>query len=439
MRSLVARLRRALSSESFVGNVTIVAAGAAAAQAISIIFVPILTRLYGPQAFGVLAAFAAVVEVLTPVLSLRYFLAIAVTRSPRERHVLVLLSLGLVMVLVAATQLLWLLTSALFPSLDRALSGLTPYRLLFPVSLLAAGAYQVLTTWAVAESHFSSIARTRVTLSLSQVVIQTGMGLLRAGPIGLLLGDAAGRGSAALVLFSRWKREVNPSHQRVRAHEVGSTARKFRRFPLISSWSSLLTIGGVYVPTLLVTGIYGTEVGGWFGLGQRVYAIPMGLVGNAIAQVYVAHAAKLAAIGEARLKLFRETRRRLALVGILGTAVLVSGGPAFGLVFGARWREAGVFCSLLAPMLLAQFVASPLSATLDLTERQDLEAWWGAGRLLIVVAAFGTARALGLSPRGALILYGLAGAAAYGLLLLVMEHALKRPYAAKDRRTLAVE
>lgn len=40
------------SRSKFVRNVLAVATGVAAAQAISLAFMPFLTRLYGPEAFG---------------------------------------------------------------------------------------------------------------------------------------------------------------------------------------------------------------------------------------------------------------------------------------------------------------------------------------------------------------------------------------------------
>jgi O-antigen/teichoic acid export membrane protein len=254
-----------------------------------------------------------------------------------------------------------------------------------------------------------------------------------------MLGDAGGRGCAALVLLTGWwrgRRDVEPP---VGRRDVVSAARRFRRFPLISSWSSLLNNAGVYVPTVLIASLYGTHVGGLFGLGQRVFALPLGLVGTAVAQAYLAHSANGRATGDgAQLALYRSTRRRLAVLGLLATfGVLAAGGRAFAAVFGEPWREAGVYCQLLAPMLLAQFVAVPLAVALDLVERQDLHAWWDAGRLVVVAAAFGVARALGFSPRGALLLYSLASAATYTVLLGVIQHGLRGATGARPARAVS--
>lgn len=60
-------------------------------------------------------------------------------------------------------------------------------------------------------------------------------------------------------------------------------------------------------------------------------------------------------------------------------------GPyVLALVFSADWTEAGVYARILAPMILVQFVAAPLSQTLNVLERQDVQFVWDAFRLALV-------------------------------------------------------
>ena len=84
MIGVVNRLRgraHAIGQSRFVRNVAAVATGIAAAQAISLAFMPFLTRLYGPEAFGALAAFTAVVNIITPLATLGYANAIVMPET----------------------------------------------------------------------------------------------------------------------------------------------------------------------------------------------------------------------------------------------------------------------------------------------------------------------------------------------------------------------
>src|SRR5690606_19830586 len=59
---LLTRIKQ-LGQSKFVRNVAIVATGTAGAQAITMAFAPVITRLYGPEAFGLLGTFMAILGV----------------------------------------------------------------------------------------------------------------------------------------------------------------------------------------------------------------------------------------------------------------------------------------------------------------------------------------------------------------------------------------
>ena len=61
-----------------------VATGNAGAQTIAVAFAPIITRLYGPEAFGMLGMFVAMVGLLTPVAALAYPMAIVLPKEDSE-------------------------------------------------------------------------------------------------------------------------------------------------------------------------------------------------------------------------------------------------------------------------------------------------------------------------------------------------------------------
>lgn len=56
----------------------------------------------------------------------------------------------------------------------------------------------------------------------------------------------------------------------------------------------------------------------------------------------------------------------------------------FSLVLGPNWREAGELARLLAPSLLLQFIAVPVSQTLTILERQGVQLDWDISRLVLV-------------------------------------------------------
>ena len=67
--------------------------GTAGGHVIAIVAAPLLTRLYQPQDFGLLAVFAALVSIMGVVSGLRYPSAIALPDNDKEADALLLLSL----------------------------------------------------------------------------------------------------------------------------------------------------------------------------------------------------------------------------------------------------------------------------------------------------------------------------------------------------------
>src|SRR5699024_11588126 len=65
-----------LTKKPFVRHVAIVATGTAAAQAVTMLLSPLITRLYGPQAYGLMGLFAAIVGIIAPIAALTYSFAI---------------------------------------------------------------------------------------------------------------------------------------------------------------------------------------------------------------------------------------------------------------------------------------------------------------------------------------------------------------------------
>ncbi len=73
-------------SRSFFGNALVMMGGTALAQAIPILFAPVLTRIYSPEQYGVLATFIGVAAVMTVMATLRLEPAVVLPDERRGRR-----------------------------------------------------------------------------------------------------------------------------------------------------------------------------------------------------------------------------------------------------------------------------------------------------------------------------------------------------------------
>jgi O-antigen/teichoic acid export membrane protein len=385
---------RALRLPGPLRGIARIVTGSVAGQALVVLSYPLLTRLYDPGDFGLLTVFASVVSMIA--VASTGSLEVAVPLPVQDRDAAAVAWAGLVF--VAATGLLTAVVGLVAAAPLAALLGvprLAGYWWLVPLTVLAMGAYLVLSNWMIRDRSYGALGKRNLLQGVGQVGTQLGLGITGVRPVGLLLGLGVGRVAALGGLLSRrgLLRQPRPSLAALRA-----AVRRFHRFPLLAMPSALVNSAGLEVPLLLVAALYGDVRAGLLGLTVRVIAGPSRVVGQAVQQVFSGESS--VAIREAKGTLGRTVRtsvRRLLLVGAVPTAVLLAAGPAlFGLVFGPEWTEAGEYARLLALAYLGQFAVMPVSPTLFLLERQHQELAWAVFRLLLTGGgplAFGLAGA----------------------------------------------
>jgi O-antigen/teichoic acid export membrane protein len=221
-----------------------------------------------------------------------------------------------------------------------------------------------------------------------------------------------------LVHFAR----LLPAHERVwmlrlRWERLWPLARRHWHYPAYSAPSALLQSSTLLLPAVLLAALYGPVIAGWFGLGQRVMALPVKLLGQAASQVFLGEAPKLSNDAEVR-RLFLRSTAGFAALGLLGMAPVLLFGPwLFALVFGAGWREAGLMAAILVPQHLARFVVTPVSQTLNIYGRQELHLVASLANGAALVIAFGLGYGAGLEAMTVLMIYSVGTSLAYALYL----------------------
>ena len=411
--------------EKFNRDIFTLAGGTALGQLLVLFASPFLARLYTPADFGLLGVYVASLAILLVFSSLRYELAVPIARRDFAAVNLVVLCFIIVFLyaaLVGGFLCLWGDTLAA----GMHAPALSSYAWLLSFSLVAAGSYKVLNFWAIRRQAFSSIAKTKVSQGVGQVATQLLLGWWSAGPVGLICGDVVGRFSGALAFLPSLKELREKVKVQVSRRGLLAAAWRFRRFPLIASGSGLLNTLGLNLPVLLFTALYGPQVAGWFSFSQRIVSVPITLLGNAVAQAYLSEASGLLHRNPHELRrLYWRTAGKLLCCGAV-PIVLISllSHWWFPWIFGDNWLNAGRFVRLLACAFGIQFIVFPLSQTLNVLERQDLQLLWDAGRLLAVLACFAAGYFFRWRPFTTVLCYGIVISLSYMLHVLIAHRAI---------------
>ncbi len=358
-----------LRQNSFVRSVSVLVGGTAFGQAITILILPILTRLYTPNDFSVLAVYVGLLGIISVVACLRFDIAIPLPE--REEEGINLLALALffafsVSLLLAIPCLLapeWVVGTLKQPALK-------PYLWLLPLGVLLMSVYSALQFWVTRQKNFRLIARTRITQSLGGAVAQLGFGWAGLAPAGLIVGQMISSGAGALGLGWRTLANSRELLSKVSVTDMRRLFRAYDRFPKYSSLESFANNAAIQVPVLIIAAAALGPEAGYLALAMRVMQAPMGLIGGAIGQVYLSRAPEEHRAG--RLGVFTAS----ILGGLMKTGVgpLAFAGivapSVFALVFGGPWGRAGVLVAWMTPWFIFQFLASPVSMALHVTNHQ---------------------------------------------------------------------
>ncbi len=401
-----------LPKGSFARGVGVLLGGTAGAQVLTVIAAPLLTRLYTPEDFGVLAVYASLLGLVGALSTLYYFLAIPIPEDDVEAANIVVLCLAILLGVTVATAL----ASVFLAEPIAAALGvpmLARYLWLLPVGVLLSGIYAIFSHWGIRKKQFGEIARASLRQAVASLAIQ--IAGFKAGAAALIAGQALGQGVGSIRLARTALEDT--AFKEISRHRVADAARRHRNFPLYLSWAGLFGTAGNQLPPLLFAALLNAGAAGLFILAFRVLASPIHVVGNAVGNVFLSDAPAAQRAGELG-DLVSDVHDKLAQVAMPPAILVAVAGPElFSLVFGGDWREAGMLAQWLAPSLYVMFCDSGLRVFI-VTGHQQLSLLMHAIQLAVRVAAIvAGARYGGLFL--AIVLYSCGSALTYAVFILL--------------------
>lgn len=424
--SPVQRIFEGSAGQVFKGMLTM-ALGSGAAKAIGLLIVPLLTRIYSPEDYGILSVFTALIFVLIPFLTFRYVMALPLPRQDGVAMNLLVLS-GIIMLVVTA---LITLALGLFGEMLLApfsMEALTPWWWLIGLGLLGSAGYETATLWASRRRAYKAIARSQIMQSISGAIAKLGLGLLGFTSFGLLIGQVFNQSAGTGSLFRRFKADLEQNWRYVRWSRVKKVAVLYRRFPTWRMPSQVLLAFSVQAPVLLTAMIYDAGTTGQLGLAIMAISLPMALIGDNMSKAYYA---EMSAIGKRDPEKIRQITwsviRTLGLLAIVPVAVLALAGESlFALVFGEEWGTAGRYATILSVYLYFQFATAPVVRVFSVLEQERVFLFINIRRALFILLAFAPGQFLGWSVETTLALYSIMMSVHMVLIAVFVFRALKR-------------
>lgn len=401
------------SGNVFRGMLTL-AMGTGAARLISIVSIPILTRIYSPADYGVMSVFMAIISVLVPFVTLRYVVAIPLPRTD-----------GIAMNLIALCTLLMLSVSTLVglalwafgPWILKQFSmeALVPWYGLIILGVIGAAAYEVLMVWATRRRNYHVIAKTQIFQSSIGEVVKILLGLIGFRPLGLLLGQVFTYSGGISSFLFQFRMDFVRLRAQVSLQRIWFAARYYRGFPTFRLVSHVLMTASGQALIIFSAVAFGSETTGQLGIATMAVALPLSLVGMNVGHALYGEAARLGRKQASKIKaLTASTTKRLILLSLPPTAIIgIFGTELFSLVFGAEWKKAGTFASIFSIYLMLQFAAWPIIKVLNIFNDQRVFLQINLIRAVALIAIFSTTWIFTLTDIQMVFLYSIGLALIY--------------------------
>jgi O-antigen/teichoic acid export membrane protein len=389
-------------------DVGILLKGTILAQALGFLFVPILSRIYDPSAFGDFAVYQAALLIVTVIACLRFDQAILTAGDYIEAVDLFILCC-VVASGVALLVLIGVLIFTQLPSLNQSFLGTLSIFWLVPATLVA-GLSLAASALFTRMSEFKISASSKMFQSAANGGIAIPVGLLAPIPAGLVLADMAGK---TIVIWIAIRHCVLPNRTSWNAKRLKALATTYSQFPKISVLGGLLNNGGSFLTPVVVYHIYGAHLAGQYSLVDRAVGLPLGLLVVTLSQAFSAHFGRLLRENPQDARAYFTTLvGRCALFGLIPVAGLLLTAPLlFPFIFGKAWQVAGLFAQILALNYLSAIIVGPVMTALVIAGKLGWQMFWELGRLVLLTLLWVIVAQNDLSIESALFGYSAASAA----------------------------
>lgn len=351
--------------------VALVFSGTAVAQLIPLLGSLVIARLFLPAEFGVFMAWLGISALAGVFVTGRFEMALALEPdgAPRaEAASATFITATLLLTLITIVgAVAWPFVAHRFPAIP------APLLWLYVPAVAALASAQIWQAWAAAEGRFKALSMMRITQAATITSFQITAGFLAPSAVNLALAHVAGVIAGVIMIAWRLPLQRLPEGRKT----LFRFWSRYRRFPIYSLPADTVNTAAAQLPLTILASRFGADVAGFVALAFRTLGAPISLMGSAVLDVFKRRASESwRETGSCRGP-FLETFLVLAAGSLTATLIFwFAGEELFVFAFGPEWREAGKAAVILLPLFALRFVASPLSYTFYIAEKQHVDLVW---------------------------------------------------------------
>lgn len=370
---MLAHWLKNIRKTDFLRNIITVLSGSTIAQVIPLVISPVLTRLYNPSDFGVLALYMSILSLLSVVVNGRYELAIMLPKQREDALNITAISLSITLIISTLSLFVFIgFNRFIAQSLNNeTLATWLPF---LPLSVLLIGIYQTFTYYANRSKYFTFIALGSFNQSLVTTGGKLSGGFTKCGAGGLIIATIAGQVVATTVLCfqiikKEWQKHALSAV--ISRQKMLAVAKKYSVYPKFNMLHAFTDNFSGSMPFFILSAYFTDASVGFYSLTMTMAFRPLNLLSNSVLQVF---SQKIIEKFNHNEKIHHDVVsliKNLIKIAIVPTIIVaLFSQTLFGFVFGDEWSESGLYLQLLLPWLFMLFLTAPLSFLPELFFKQ---------------------------------------------------------------------
>ncbi|WP_404303055.1 lipopolysaccharide biosynthesis protein [Alicycliphilus denitrificans] len=356
------------SKRPFVLNVLTLVTGTAASQAITMAFMPLITRIYGPEEYGIQGVFITVAGVMATIAALTYPAAIILPKTDGDAMGIVHLSICVSIAMSLFAAVLLFICGDEILSFLRA-KEILAFMYLIPVAMVVSVFGNVTGQWLIRKKAFLLTAKVTALQSLTINFFKVGLGVVNSTATTLIVINVFGGVlSAGMMAFGYRKIHVlekRPIEKPKRQLNISSIAKKYYDFPLLRAPQVFINAISHNLPVLMFSMYFGPASVGFYLIAFSVLGAPSIIISGSVMQVFYPRINEAIQRGEDVRKLIIKATLGLTLAGAPAFLIVIFAGPViFEFILGSEWRMAGAYAQWLSVWIFFQYINKPAVAAI---------------------------------------------------------------------------
>lgn len=367
-REIFKKLRR----NQFYKDIATLSSGSVIGQLILLSAIPLLTRIYTPENFGIYAVYVGIASIVSIFTTGRYEFAIALPDSEKEAENVLKLIFGIGS-LVAVFYLICIVGYVIIYNVETIHFQyfLENFLFLIPISAFIAAVNTGLSYMVQRRKMYKISSLNTVLQNIGTVTINILIGVFVSIKWGLVLGLIAGQITSIIFLFYSLKFKISIVQYNFKF--ISKTAKKYINFPKFMLFSDLAAISSQQLTPIVFSFLFNNFIVGNFSLANRFLRLPAIILTSSIASVFRNDALdEIRRIGNCHT-IYRYTFKRLFWLSFPIFIILAIFAPFFfKLIFGNNWLIAGEMAQIIAIMMIFDFAALPFNSLFYVYNKQNI-------------------------------------------------------------------